>query len=137
MAHVRRKAAFYRERGIEVEELDASALAAAEPHLSDQDSPERCAFRQTAPLTRSTRRVFSSNSAARGPRGGKASRRLRWARPVETPREAGPRSSSSTRPESRRRSLDPGLPIAPRKGHLVITDRYPDSADTSWSSWGT
>jgi glycine/D-amino acid oxidase-like deaminating enzyme len=126
MGRVRAKAAFYAGRGEAVEVLDAAGLREAEPHLRRDLAG--------ALLVPDDRVVYPPNAArfllerARG-RGaelregvhvdGVGPRRVRrdgaWQEADLVLVAAG---AGSTR-------LLPGLPVVPRKGHLVITDRYP------------
>jgi glycine/D-amino acid oxidase-like deaminating enzyme len=123
---VRRKAAVHRARGIEVEELDAAELRDAEPALREglggalRVPGDRVVYPPNAArwlLERAERRGASRREGERvlsiGPRS------------VETAtgrREAGAVVNAAGAAAA---ALTPGLPISPRKGHLVITDRYP------------
>jgi D-hydroxyproline dehydrogenase subunit beta len=126
MAAARQKEKAYRAHGIAAEILDASSLAAAEPHLRP-DLPGGL-------LVPNDRVLYPPNAA-------------RWL--LDRARDAGARVRShaevlelaarAVRVSSGRLTahavinaagpraahLTPGLPVAPRKGHLVITDRYP------------
>jgi glycine/D-amino acid oxidase-like deaminating enzyme len=126
---VRRKADVHRAHGVEVEELDGGALRDAEPALREglagalRVPGDRVVYPPNAArwlLERAVRRGASVRTgetvAAIGERG------------VETAsgrRDAGAvvNAAGAAAPE-----LTPGLPIEPRKGHLVITDRYPGFA---------
>jgi len=126
MEHVRRKAAFHRERGIEVEELDGPALAAAEPKLEPGLAGALRVPDDRVLYPVNAARFLLEQAVAHG-----ASRR----------EETEVTSIGPGRVETRTGGvaagavvnaagvaaplLTPGLPIAPRKGHLVITDRYP------------
>jgi glycine/D-amino acid oxidase-like deaminating enzyme len=125
--HVRKKAAFYRQRGVEVEELSGEELERLEPALRPGLAG--------ALRVPGDRVVYPVNAA-------------RWLLERARARGAVQRESLEAvaifgrRVETRQGTLDagavvnacgvaaplltPGLPIAPRKGHLVITDRYPD-----------
>jgi len=126
LAHVERKAAFYRERGVVVEVLDRRALAEAEPSLRP-DLPgalrvpgDRVVYPPNAA------RWLVESALARG-----AERREGWAVEAIGPRfVAGPGGRIETdfvlnAAGAEARRLTPELPVEPRKGHLVITDRYP------------
>ena len=128
LAHVRKKAAFYAARGVAVEVLDAEALA--RPSRScGRGSRARCASGRPRRLP-AGRGALAPRAGARAAaptvetRRGASRRsspgRVRCARPLARGR---PRRERRRGP--RRRRSTPGLPIAPRKGHLVITDRYP------------
>ena len=126
MTHVRRKAAFYRERGIEVEPLDGRALADAEPRLRPglAGALRVPADRVLYPVNAA--RFLLEEAQARG-----ASRRegvgATSIGPGRVETAAGSRSAKYIVNAAGVAAplLTPGLPIAPRKGHLVITDRYP------------
>lgn len=125
-SHLPAKQAAYAERGIATEVLDSQGVARAEPHLREglagglrvvSDSvifPMTAAqwlFDQAA--GRGTTRIFGSATAI-----GDGEVRLSDGislRANVVVNAAGSRASD----------LTPGLPIQPRKGHLVITDRYP------------
>jgi glycine/D-amino acid oxidase-like deaminating enzyme len=124
MAEVRRKQRFYSARGIRAEILDAPQLAAAEPHLRrglaggllvPDDSvcypPSAARFLLTrcgARVLLNHRVVRVSDSCVELANGEHLSAAL-------TVVAAGTAS----------RELLPELPVVPRKGHLLITDRYP------------
>jgi glycine/D-amino acid oxidase-like deaminating enzyme len=128
MAEVLRKERFYSERGVVVQVLDARALAEAEPNLrrglvgglrvpGDSVIYPPCAAQ-----------FFVERAQARGAR-------LFVGKAVEKVTSEGVRlrdgssisagvvvnASGSWSPE-----LTPGLNVKKRKGHLVITDRYPN-----------
>jgi len=124
--HVRRKAAFYRQRGVEVEELSGEDVARAEPSLRPGLAGALRVPGDRVLYPVNAARWLLERAVARG-----AVRR----EGVEAVAIVG------RRVETRQGSLEagavvnacgvaaplltPGLPIAPRKGHLVITDRYP------------
>ena len=123
---VRRKAAVHRAHGIEVEELDGRAVRDAEPVLRDglagalRVPGDRVVYPPNAArwlLERAERRGASRREGERvlsiGPRAVTTASGRREAGAVVN--AAGAEASA----------LTPGLPISPRKGHLVITDRYP------------
>ena len=125
-AHVAKKAALYRERGVEVEDLPPSELARLEPNLRPGLAG--------ALRVPGDRVVYPVNAArwllSRAERRGVVRREgvealAVFGRRVETRQgtlEAGAvvNAAGTAAP-----LLTPGLPVAPRKGHLVITDRYP------------
>ncbi|MCX6923623.1 MAG: FAD-dependent oxidoreductase [Verrucomicrobia bacterium] len=128
MAEVRRKANFYTRRGVRVEELDAGAVATAEPHLrrdlvggllvvEDAVIYPPCATRCLIELAIARKARLQIGAAVKAilPEGGVVladGSRLSAGMVVNA---AGPWS-----PE-----LHVGLPVRKRKGHLVITERYP------------
>jgi glycine/D-amino acid oxidase-like deaminating enzyme len=127
MAIVRRKAAFYEARGERAEVLDATALREAEPQLRPD---------LVGALLVPGDRVLYPPAAARclleaaQRRGAEAWTGLR----VEAIGAGQVRCSDGRRLEAdlivnaagaEAPRLVPELPIAPRKGHLVITDRHP------------
>ncbi|MSQ94840.1 MAG: FAD-binding oxidoreductase [Gemmataceae bacterium] len=127
MATVRRKHAFYQERGVDTEILDAKAVAEVEPNLrtglagglrvSDESVIyPPCAARwllEQAQLDRATislgTQVFPM-----------ADRTIQFGDGSSL--SCGSVIHATGAWASR---LFPSLPIRPRKGHLVITDRYP------------
>jgi glycine/D-amino acid oxidase-like deaminating enzyme len=123
---VRAKAEFYRARGVAAEVLDARQLAEAEPNLRLGLAG---ALRVPA-----DRVIYPPNAArfllARAARHGAEV----WERFHVTHIGAGfvaghgERIAAATivnAAGAAAPALTPGLPILPRKGHLVITDRYP------------
>jgi D-hydroxyproline dehydrogenase subunit beta len=126
MELVRRKAAFYRERGVEVEELGAAALAAEEPGLAPGLAGALRVPGDRVLYPVNAARFLIERAAARG-----ASRRegmeVTSIGPgrVETRMGAVAAGAIVNAAGVSAPLLTPGLPIAPRKGHLVITDRYP------------
>jgi glycine/D-amino acid oxidase-like deaminating enzyme len=132
MAHVRAKALFYRGRGVAAEILSAADLAREEPNLRPGLGggllvpDDRVLYPPVATrwlieraLARGARLHAGVEVAAIGDRcvqlasGGPSPSGVRAAGAViNAAGFAAPR-------------LTPGLPIEPRKGHLVITDRYP------------
>ena len=122
-----RKAAYYEARGEPVELLDAAALREAEPQLRPglagalrvPQRPRGLPAGGRAALPRAGPRPRRHGRARRDRRGARAEacplRRGRWREADLVVNAAGPDAPR----------LTPGLPIVPRKGHLVITDRYP------------
>ncbi len=128
MAHVRKKAAFYAARGVEVEVLAAEALRDGRAAACGRASRAPCACPATASLyPPAAARFFLERARASGAPSVETERSGRGARPRRRAAAGGGSrpTSSSTPPGPRRRASTPGLPIVPRKGHLVITDRYP------------
>lgn len=126
MEHVRRKAAFYGNRGVAVEELGASDLAREEPNLRPGLAGALRVPGDRVVYPVNAARWLLGRAVARGARlseGDEVSsigpRRVTTAR---GPLEAGTvvNAAGAAAP-----LLTPGLPVVPRKGHLVITDRYP------------
>jgi glycine/D-amino acid oxidase-like deaminating enzyme len=124
--HVRKKAAFYRERGVEVEELTGDELARAEPALRPGLAGALRVPGDRVLYPVNAARWLLERAEARGAvrREGVEAVAI-FGRRVETKQgslEAGAvvNACGAAAP-----LLTPGLPIAPRKGHLLITDRYP------------
>lgn len=124
MAEVRRKQAFYEERGVAVEVLDARQLAEEEPHLrtglaggllvpGDSVVYPPVAAEWLLRQCGATVRVGVSVTALTDDGVELTDGTVLAAGAVVNAAGAGAGR------------LTPGLPVAPRKGHLVITDRYP------------
>lgn len=126
MAHVRRKAAYYEARGERAEVLDPSALREAEPQLRPglagalRVPGDRVVYPPAAArfLLDGARRhgaeVWTGQRVeTMGP--GRVLCAGRWLEADAVVNAAGAEAPR----------LVPGLPVVPRKGHLVITDRYP------------
>lgn len=126
MKHVRRKAAFYRQRGVEVEELSAEDLRAAEPNLRPGLAgalrvpgdrvlypPNAARWLLERAIARGAVRREGLEVVAIGPRRVETRQGVLWA-------DAVVNASGAAAP-----LLTPGLPVVPRKGHLIITDRHP------------
>ena len=128
MAEVRRKEAYYRDRGVKVEVLDGSALAQAETNLrrglvGGLRVPDDAVLYPPSAAAFLLKQACAAGAEARTgvevrsllPEGGAMlgdGTRLAAGIAVNA---AGPWSPT----------LTPGLPVRKRKGHLVITDRYP------------
>jgi D-hydroxyproline dehydrogenase subunit beta len=126
MREVLRKAAYYTERGVRVEVLDAHALRNAEPHLRDglvgglRVLDDAVLYPTTAthwllndvpdPIT-----VMTGREVARIEPGRVF---LRDGEMLRTTHVVVATGSSA-------KELLPSLPVQPRKGHLLITDRHP------------
>jgi glycine/D-amino acid oxidase-like deaminating enzyme len=126
MEHVRSKRAAYRRWGVEVEELSSEDLAKAEPRLRPGLAGALLVPGDRVLYPPNAARFLLARAAARGVsvEGGVAATAIGPGR-VETARgtiEAGVvvNAAGAAAP-----LLTPGLPIVPRKGHLVITERYP------------
>jgi glycine/D-amino acid oxidase-like deaminating enzyme len=124
---VRRKAALYRERGIAADELSGPELADAEPNLRRGLAGALRVPEDRVLYPPAAARWLLSRACARG-----AARRegvevvaIGPGR-VETRQESVAAGTVINAAGAAAPLLTPGLPVAPRKGHLVITDRYPD-----------
>jgi glycine/D-amino acid oxidase-like deaminating enzyme len=126
MVQIRKKAAYYEARGEAVEVLDAGALREAEPQLRPglagalRVPGDRVVYPPAAArffLERArglgTTVEIGVHVEAVGP--GRARCAGGWREADLVVNACGPQAPR----------LTPGLPIEPRKGHLVITDRYP------------
>jgi glycine/D-amino acid oxidase-like deaminating enzyme len=124
MQEAARKADRLRSAGVDCELIGARALAALEPAL-------RTGLAGGLKVTGDA--IVYAPNAARWFLGSSRSITVEEAR-VESIDEGGVRLSDGSRREARRvvlaaglwsASLCPELPIAPKKGHLAVTDRYP------------
>jgi glycine/D-amino acid oxidase-like deaminating enzyme len=127
MDEVRRKVGFYRTRGVAVEVLDAASLAEAEPNLrsglagallvpSDGVVYPPCAARYLLEQAQSLgAHLYIGRSAAAIRRDG-----IRFADGSSLSAGLIVNATGSWAP-----SLTPGIDVQKRKGHLLITDRYP------------
>ena len=127
MAEVHRKKAFYEMRGVPVEVLDAGALAEAEPNLRAGLAGGLRVPRDGVTYPPCGARFFIERAQARGAQ-------LFIGKPVIELTGKGARlndgsfiaagftvnATGSWAPD-----LTPGINVQKRKGHLVITDRYP------------
>jgi D-hydroxyproline dehydrogenase subunit beta len=127
MAEVRRKEEFYTERGVAVEVLDARALAEAEPNLRKGLAGGLLVPGDSVIYPPCAARFLVNQAKSRGAE-------LLVGRAVKQVTAAGVslvdgtflsagivvNSAGSWSP-----LLTPGLNVKERKGHLVITDRYP------------
>ena len=125
MAEVRRKAEFYEMRGVAVEILDEQQLAAAEPNLRRglagalrvaQDSViyPPCAAKFL--LQQSGATMFAGRAATEITANG-----VILDNGTQLSSGAIVNATGHWSPE-----LTPGIAVKKRKGHLIITDRYPD-----------
>jgi glycine/D-amino acid oxidase-like deaminating enzyme len=128
MAEVRRKEKYYNQRGVRAEVLDARAVAAAEPNLrrnlagglrvvDDGVIYPPCAARyliESAIAWKAQLRTGADVRALLREGGVVMADGSRFSAGIVV-NAAGPWSPA----------LIPGLPVRKRKGHLVITDRYP------------
>jgi glycine/D-amino acid oxidase-like deaminating enzyme len=126
MAHVRKKAACYEAHGEAVEVLDERGLRDAEPSLRGGLAGALRVTGDRVVYPPAAARHFLARARARGAQLETATRveevapgRVRCAgRALECDLVVNAAGPDAAR-------LTPGLPVAPRKGHLVITDRYP------------
>lgn len=125
MAHVPAKADFYHQRGLAAEVLDAQSLAEAEPNLREGLAGGLRVSGDSVIFPMPAAAWLLEQAVRRG------TLRIR-ARAVSIGRDV--LLSDGARLEApilinaagdHAHELTAGLPIQPRKGHLVITDRYP------------
>lgn len=129
MEEVRRKETFYGQRGVRTVSLDAKGLRRAEPNLNPDlvgglEVPDDLVVYPPVAchhLLNDARRCgaeIRSHTAVQDllPDGG-----VRLADGTHIPAKLTVNAAGCGAP-----GLTPGLPVTPRKGHLVITDRYPD-----------
>ena len=128
MAEVFRKQRFYSERGVDVEVLDAQALAEAEPNLRRGLAGGLRVPGDSVIYPPCAAQFFVERAQARGAKlfVGSAVQaltregvRLRDGTSISAGLVVN--AAGSWSPE-----LTPGLSVKKRKGHLVITDRYPN-----------
>lgn len=127
MAEVRRKKKYYRERGVPVEILDAMQLGSQEPNLrkglaggllvpEDGVLYAPCAAKFLMERAQNQGAKVFMGSAVSAIGGG----RVRMADGSELFAETIVNAAGTWAP-----TLTPEVPIRKRKGHLIITDRYP------------
>ncbi len=123
---VRRKAAVYRAHGLEAEILSEPELITLEPQLRPGLAGALLVLEDRVLYPPNAARWLLQRASALGAevREGVAVRALdaRGAQLADGRVDAG-HVVNAAGPEAAR--LTPGLPVEPRKGHLVITDRYP------------
>jgi glycine/D-amino acid oxidase-like deaminating enzyme len=126
MALVRKKGAAYRRRGVEVEELSAEDLRRAEPRLRPGLAGALRVPGDRVLYPPNAARFLLARAAARGASRaeGVAVTAIGPGR-VETGRGSLEAAVVVNATGAAAPLLTPGLPVVPRKGHLVITDRYP------------
>jgi len=127
MQEVERKSAYYRERGVDAQILDAQALREAEPNLrahlpgallvpNDAVLYAPCAakflLRRAVEFGARTRLGCHAVSIGKGT--------VRLSDDTSLSAKFAINAAGANAP-----ALTPGISIKPRKGHLVITDRYP------------
>lgn len=126
MDRVRAKAGYYRARGVAAEVLDAAQLAAAEPRLRGGLAGALRVPGDRVIYPPNVVRFLLARAADHGAEIWERFWVSRLAAGVvegHGERIAAPlviNAAGATAPD-----LTPGLPIVPRKGHLVITDRHP------------
>lgn len=124
MAEVRRKQAFYEARGVAVQVLDGRQLAEAEPHLRRGLAGGLLVPGDGVVYPPVAARWLIERSGAAVRTGVTVSAltddgvRLADGSTVAAGAVVNAGGAGAGR-------LTPGIPVAPRKGHLVITDRYP------------
>jgi glycine/D-amino acid oxidase-like deaminating enzyme len=128
MGEVRRKESFYRERGVKVEVLDAPTLSKAEPNLRPQlvGGLLVCEDVVLYPPGAAGFLIQQAKAAGAEVRTGVEVQSLLkegGAMLQNGTRLSAGISVNATGPWSP--TLSAGLPVRKRKGHLVITDRYP------------
>ena len=126
LAHCRKKAAYYEDRGERVELLDERALREAEPQLrhglagalrvpQDRVVYPPAAARLFLARARALGATLEAGAPVEALEPGRVLCGDRWREADLVVNAAGADAPRLVR----------GLPIVPRKGHLVITDRYP------------
>jgi len=127
MAEVRRKQRYYAERRVAVEVLDGHQVAQAEPNLRPGLAGGLRVAGDSVVYPPCAARHFLEHAAARGAV-------VRERAPVESLTGKGVRLKNGESISAGlvvnatgawAPSLTPGWPVRKRKGHLVITDRYP------------
>jgi glycine/D-amino acid oxidase-like deaminating enzyme len=128
MAEVTRKAKFYSERGVPVEILDAQSVAEAEPNLRPGLVGGLRVPGDSVIYPPCAAQYFADQATSKGAT-------LFLGKAVETITPDGVRLRDGTSISagvivnatgSWSPALTPGLEVKKRKGHLVITDRYPN-----------
>ncbi len=128
MAEVRRKATYYKEHGAMIEVLDGPQLAKAEPNLRRNMTGALRVVKDAVLYPPAAAGYFLKQAVAKGAsvRTGVEVRSLLTAGGVELAdgstvlADLSVNAAGASSP-----ALVPGLPVRKRKGHLVITDRYP------------
>lgn len=126
-AAIDEKAAYHEARGVRVEILDGSAVAEAEPNLRHGLAGALRVPDDAVVYPPALAATFLEQAAAAGAdvRVGEAADAI-VARGVMVRGSVRPTDRVVLAAGAQSVRLVPGLPIVPRKGHLVITDRYPD-----------
>jgi Glycine/D-amino acid oxidases (deaminating) len=128
MAEVHRKQAYYAERNVRVDVLDAAAVRYAEPNLRPDMAGALRVVDDSVIYPPCAARFLLERAQCHGAtlRTGVQVERLLpegGVKLADGTTISAHRSVSATGPWSP--ELTPGLPVRKRKGHLVITDRYP------------
>ena len=121
--HVGAKVDYYRQRGIPVETLDRQALREAEPNLRHDLTGALLVPQDSViyPMAAARWLLDQSKATHRRTRATKIERNTVTLADGSTASAALVINAAGGHAPA----LSPGLPIQPRKGHLVITDRYP------------
>jgi glycine/D-amino acid oxidase-like deaminating enzyme len=128
MAEVQRKCAYFQERGVRVEILDSSALHHAEPNLRAPMAGGLLVEGDSVVYPPAAAAFFLEQAAALGTRVnlGKAVSHFANGNAVLADGTVFCASKLINAAGQHAARLTPGIPVRPRKGHLVITDRYPN-----------
>lgn len=127
MQEVRRKHSYYRSLGVPVEILDSAALAEAEPNLSNSLAgallvPEDAVLYPPAAAQFMVERALQMGARLYAEKGVESASEnkviLHDGSVLDAQRIVNATGASAG-------LLTPGAPVRKRKGHLVITDRYP------------
>ena len=126
MGEVRRKQGVYASAGVKSEILSAEMLADAEPHLQPMAGallvPTDCVLYPPCAAVYLTREAVRTGATLLAPKRvidlGRGRVRLEDGSELHAGRIVNACGADAAR-------LTPGLPIRKRRGHLVITDRYP------------
>jgi len=127
LAEVRRKEIWYRERGVRVEVLDGAALAAAEPELRPGLAGGLVVPDDAVVYPPCAARFLVERAAEHGAdvRTGVCVRRVVSEGPELADGSHLAAGRTVIAAGSWSPSLAPWIPLVPRKGHLLITDRHP------------
>jgi glycine/D-amino acid oxidase-like deaminating enzyme len=126
-AHVALKHAFYAERGIPTEAMDAQSLAEAEPNLRRGLAGALLVPNDSVIYPMAAARWLLDQALAKGARlrQGTSAAKVDASSVTLQDGETIEGQFVINAAGGHAPSLTAGLPIDPRKGHLVITDRYP------------
>lgn len=129
LAHIPTKAAFYRDRGVKVTEMSSEEVARAEPELrpglaGGLEIPEDRVIYPPAAARWLVNRAVAEGADLR--EGCLVSSLDMDQNLVHTRSETITAGHIINAAGAQAAELMPEIPIEPRKGHLVITDRYPD-----------
>jgi glycine/D-amino acid oxidase-like deaminating enzyme len=128
MAEVRRKCAYYLARGVRAEILDSGALQEVEPNLKSPMAGGLLVEGDSVVYPPAAAASFLEQAVALGAtvhlgktvsRFANGNAHLADGTVLRAPKLISAAGQHAAR-------LTPGIPVKPRKGHLVITDRYPD-----------